>query len=38
MLFGKIVAIYCENRDYEDYEEREVGSSERHYWWGEQNI
>jgi hypothetical protein len=22
----------------EDYEEREVGSSERHYGWGEQNI
>jgi hypothetical protein len=23
---------------YEDYEERKVGGSERHYRWGEQNI
>jgi hypothetical protein len=24
--------------DYEDYEEREVGGSEGHYRWGEQNL
>jgi hypothetical protein len=37
MLCGETVAVYCENmKDYE--EEREVGSSERHYGWGEQNI
>jgi hypothetical protein len=41
MLCGETVAVCCDNGGgYEDYEEeeREVGSSERHYGWGGQNI
>jgi hypothetical protein len=35
--YGPLRPVTGKNSDYEE-EEREVGSSERHYEWGEQNI